>query len=62
MNENFIKKSNCGSNILNNAINEINKNDKVCYDLILKVKNKTDLDNFIEDLRTLKFVTSINRY
>ena len=26
MNENFIKKSNCGSNILNNAINEINKN------------------------------------
>ena len=45
-----------------NSINEINKNDKVCYDLILKVKNKTDLDNFIEDLRTLKFVTSINRY
>ena len=26
MNENFIKKSNCNSNILNNAINEINKN------------------------------------
>lgn len=45
-----------------NSINEINKNDKVCYDLILKVKNKADLDNFIEDLRTLKFVTSINRY
>ena len=45
-----------------NSINEINKNDKICYDLILKVKNKTDLDNFIEDLRTLKFVTSINRY
>lgn len=26
MNENFIKKSNCASNILNNAINEINRN------------------------------------
>lgn len=49
-------------NININSINEINKNDKICYDLILKVKNKTDLDNFIEDLRTLKFVTSINRY
>lgn len=44
------------------SINEINKNDRICYDLILKVKNKTDLDNFIEDLHTLKFVTSINRY
>ena len=45
-----------------NSINEVNKGGKVCYDLILKVKNKADLDNFIEDLRTLKFVTSISRY
>ena len=26
MNDNFVKKSNCSSNILNNAIYEINKN------------------------------------
>ncbi len=46
-----------------NSINEVNKKvEKVCYDLILKVKNKADLDNFIEDLRTLEFVTSISRY
>ena len=45
-----------------NSINEVNKGGKVYYDLILKVKNKADLDNFIEDLRTLKFVTSISRY
>lgn len=44
------------------SVNEVNKNDLVYYDLIVKVKNKNDLDKFIDNLYNLKFVTKVSRY
>lgn len=44
------------------SVNEVNKNDLVYYDLIVKVKNKNDLDKFIDKLYNLKFVTKVSRY
>lgn len=45
-----------------NSINEINRNNIVFYDLIIKVKNKNDLDDFISDIEALPFVVHIKRY
>lgn len=44
------------------SLNEINHNDKVTYDLLIKVQNKNDLDLFISDISSLSFVESVKRY
>lgn len=44
------------------SINELNRNGIIFYDLLIKVKNKDDLDLFIDELRTLPFVVNIKRY
>ena len=49
-------------NVLISSINEVNKNNTVCYDLVIKVFNKDDLEFFIDELKTLDFVTDVKRY
>ena len=49
-------------NVVVNSINESNHNNGLYYDIIVKVHNKDDLDLFIGDLKTLKFVTNVKRY
>lgn len=44
------------------SINEINRNGIIFYDLLIKVKNKSDLDLFMDELMTLPFVVNIKRY
>ncbi len=44
------------------GMNEIKRNDKIIYDLLLRVKNKDDLDQFINDLKMLNFIEEVKRY
>ena len=46
-------------NIIVTSINEFNKNNIHGYNVILKVKDKEMLNNFIESIRILSFVSSI---
>lgn len=47
--------------ILISSINEVNDKFGLCYDVQIKVKNKNELLNYIEDLRILPFVKEIRR-
>lgn len=49
-------------NVIVSSINEINRNGVIFYDLLIKVNNKDDLDLFMDELRTLPFITHIKRY
>lgn len=49
-------------NTVVSSINEANRNGVVYYDLVVKVKSKNDLDLFIDELKTLSFVTDVKRY
>ena len=49
-------------NVIISSINEVNKNNTLCYDLLIKVHNKDDLEFFIDELKTLTFVTDVKRY
>lgn len=49
-------------NVVVSNINEINRNGKLFYDVLVKVNNKNDLDLFIEDLKTLGFINNVKRY
>ena len=44
------------------SINEMTRNGNLYYDLLVKVKTKSDLDLFIDDLKTLSFVSDVKRY
>ncbi len=44
------------------SMNEIKRNGSIMYDLLLKVKNKDDLEQFIVDLRALNFIDEVKRY
>lgn len=44
------------------SINEFTRNNNLYYDLIVKVKNKNDLDLFIDEVKTLSFVSDVKRY
>lgn len=44
------------------SIKEINKGDLTCYNLIIKVRSKDNLEAFIDELNKLKFVTKVSRY
>lgn len=44
------------------GLNEINHNDHIFYDLLVKVPSKEDLDLFISDVKSLPFVESVKRY
>lgn len=44
------------------SMNEIKRNEKTIYDLLLRVKNKNDLDQFINDLEALSFIEEVKRY
>lgn len=46
-------------NVIVTSINEFNKNNLKGYNITIKVKNKTDLENFRESIRILPFVSSI---
>lgn len=48
-------------NVTVSSINEVTRNNNLYYDLIVKVKNKEDLDNFIVDIETLSFVSKVKR-
>ncbi len=49
-------------NIYVSSINEINRNGVIFYDLLVKVKNKSELDLFMDELMTLPFIVDIKRY
>lgn len=49
-------------NVVVSNINEINRNGKLFYDVLVKVNNKNDLDLFIEELKTLGFINNVKRY
>lgn len=49
-------------NVSISSINEIVRSNNIYYDLIVKVKNKEDLDNFISDVNSISFVVSIKRF
>ena len=49
-------------NIQMTSINEKNVNDRIIYDLLIKVSSKEDLDLFINDLEMLKYVDLVKRY
>ena len=44
------------------SINEMNRNGNLYYDLLVKVKGKNDVDLFIDELKTLSFVSDVKRY
>lgn len=48
-------------NVVVSNINEINRNGKLFYSLLVKVKNKDDLDLFIEELKTISFIEDVKR-
>ncbi len=48
-------------NVSINSINEVMRNGNTTYDVLVKVKNKDNLENFIEEIRTLSFVTDVKR-
>lgn len=48
-------------NINVSSMNEIKRNGNIIYDLLLKVKNKDDLDQFINDLEALSFIEEVKR-
>lgn len=43
------------------SIHEININNKIGYDLTIKVKNNYDLELFIDDLKSLSFILEVKR-
>lgn len=43
-------------------MSEIKRNGNIMYDLLLKVKNKDDLEQFINDLEALSFIEEVKRY
>lgn len=49
-------------NIYVSSINEINRNGVIFYDLLVKVKNKSELDLFMDELMTLPFIVDIKRF
>lgn len=49
-------------NIAINSINELNRNGILSYELIVKVNNKNDLDDFISSIASLSFVKKVKRY
>jgi GTP pyrophosphokinase len=49
-------------NIQMTSINEKNVNDRLVYDLLIKVSSKEDLDLYINDLEMLKYVDLVKRY
>ena len=49
-------------NVSVSSINELNTNGYVHYDMLVKVKNKDSLELFIDDVKTLSFVTDVKRY
>lgn len=49
-------------NVIISSITENNRNNTIYYDVLLKVKNKSDLDLFVDELRTISFVTDVKRY
>ena len=49
-------------NVVVSSMNEVIRNNNTYYDLIIKVKNKNDLDLFINELETLSFVSEVKRY
>ena len=49
-------------NIIVTSLNEVNKNDHVNYELLVKVQSKNELELFIDDLKTLSFVDDVKRY
>lgn len=49
-------------NVSVSSINELNTNGYVHYDMLVKVKNKDSLELFIDDIKTLSFVTDVKRY
>ena len=49
-------------NIQMTSINEKSINDRIVYDLLIRVSSKEDLDLFINDLEMLKFVDSVKRF
>ena len=46
-------------NIMISSINEFKKDNKMGYNVSIKVKNKSDLDDFIESVRILSFVDRV---
>lgn len=48
-------------NINVSSMNEIKRNGKIMYDLLLKVQSKDDLDQFINDLEALSFIEEVKR-
>ena len=48
--------------VIVSSINEMNRNGNLYYDLLVKVKGKNDLDLFIDELKTLSFVSDVKRY
>ncbi len=49
-------------NVVVSSINEINRNGVLFYDLLIKVKNKNDLELFVTELESLPFVAKVGRY
>ena len=49
-------------NVIVTSLNEVNKNDHVNYELLVKVQSKNELELFIDDLKTLSFVDDVKRY
>lgn len=49
-------------NVIVSSINEVDRSNNLYYDLLVKVKSKNDLDMFIEDVKTLTFVSEVTRY
>jgi GTP pyrophosphokinase len=47
--------------IIITSINEVDKGTYSYYDVLIKVKNKEDLDLFIDMLKTLKFIDDVRR-
>lgn len=48
-------------NVSVSSINEINKNGTIYYDMLVKVRNKEDLELFIDEVKTLPFVVNVKR-
>ena len=46
-------------NVIVTSINEFNKNDTKGYNVIVKVKDRNTLNNFIESVKILPFVLDI---
>ncbi len=49
-------------NITVSSMKEINHNNVIIYDVLVKVRNKNDLDLFINDIEALSFVLKVKRY